>query len=129
MTNAATTATFEAAATVDTYLEMWNETDVTRRAGLIAEAWAPEGKYCDPLLQASGHEELSAIAAVTQQQFPNHCFVRTTGIDAHHEFVRFGWQLVGPDGALVVTGVDVGIVNAAGKLTRIVGFFGEPPAK
>jgi len=124
MTNATTTDT---AITIDTYLQMFNETDVTRRAALIQQAWAPEGKYWDPLLVASGHEELSGIAAAAQAQFPGHTFRRTSGIDSHHEFVRFAWELTAPDGSVVVAGTDVGIVNAEGKLTRIVGFFGPVP--
>ncbi len=60
--------------------------------------------------------------------FPGHSFRRTTGIDAHHEFVRFGWELVGPDGAVAIAGYDVGELADDGRLRRITGFFGDPPA-
>jgi hypothetical protein len=40
-----------------------------------------------------------------------------------------GWELVGPDGAVALAGLDVGEVAADGRLRRIVGFFGQLPAR
>ena len=57
-------------------------------------------------------------------QFPGHRFRRTSDVDAHHDQVRFTWELAAPDGAVTVAGLDVGEVDDAGKLTRITGFFG-----
>ena len=35
------------------------------------------------------------------------------------------WDLVGPDGAVVLAGVDVGDISEDGRLQRITGFFGD----
>ena len=115
------------ATTVDTYLAMWNETDSDRRAELIEQAWAQEGRYVDPLLEAEGHGALSDMVAAVHEQYPGHRFHRTSGIDAHHDQVRFAWELAAPDGALTVAGIDVGTLGADGRLERIAGFFGEIP--
>ena len=118
--------------TVDTYLTylaMWNETDPTRRAGHIAQAWAGDGRYVDPLIAAEGHSALSAMVDGVQAKFPGHRFRRVSGIDTHHDQLRFAWDLVAPGGAVVVSGIDVGALAADGRLTRITGFFGELPAK
>jgi hypothetical protein len=115
--------------TVDTYLAMWNETDPTRRAGHIAQAWTGDGCYVDPLIAAEGHFALSAMVDGVQAKFSGHRFRRVSGIDTHHDQLRFAWDLVGPDGAVVVSGIDVGALAADGRLTRITGFFGELPAK
>jgi hypothetical protein len=62
-----------------------------------------------------------------QAQYPGHRFGRVSGIDAHHDQLRFAWQLVDPDGAVAAAGIDVGTVAPDGRLQRIVGFFGPLP--
>jgi hypothetical protein len=113
--------------TVETYLAMWNEPEAERRAELIAQAWAPDGAYLDPALQATGHEELGAMVAGVHEHYPGHRFRRTSGIDVHHDQARFAWELVGPDGSVAVAGIDVADLDADGRLRRITGFFGELP--
>ena len=113
--------------TVDTYFDMWNETDPDKRAELIEQAWGADGRYVDPLLEADGHEGLSAMVESVHQHYPAHRFERTSGIDTHHDLVRFAWQLAAPDGAVTVAGIDVGELTADGRLRRITGFFGDLP--
>ncbi len=113
---------------VDTYLAMWNETDGARRAELIAAAWVETGHYSDPLLEAKGRAELSTMVDGLQAQFPNHTFTRTSGVDLHHGLARFGWQLAGPDGTVVIEGIDIAALADDGRLARIAGFFGDVPA-
>jgi hypothetical protein len=113
---------------VDTYLSMWNETDPARRTEIIRTAWAEDGAYWDPMLEAVGHDAMSSMVDAVQAQFPGQAFRRTSGIDHHHALVRFGWELAAPDGTVTVAGVDVGVIGADGRLTRIAGFFGDPPA-
>jgi hypothetical protein len=62
-----------------------------------------------------------------QSQFPGHQIRRTSAIDAHHDEIRFGWELAGPDGTIAVAGIDVGTVATDGRLARITGFFGAVP--
>jgi hypothetical protein len=114
---------------VDTYLAMWNETDVDRRAELIATAWVEAGHYSDPLLEAKGRPELSTMVDGLQAQFPDHTFTRTSGVDLHHGLARFGWQLAGPDGTVVIAGIDIAALAEDGKIARIAGFFGDLPAR
>jgi hypothetical protein len=111
--------------TVDTYLSAWNERDAARRAQLVEQAWGPDGQLTDPPMAAAGHAAISEMAAAMHSHYPGHNFRRTTAVDAHHDYLRFGWQLVGPDGAVAVAGMDVGEVTRDGRLRRITGFFGE----
>jgi hypothetical protein len=115
-------------AIVDTYLAMWNEEDPARRAEHIKRAWAGDGRYVDPLQEARGHAALGEMVAGVQAQFPGHRFRRVSGVDVHHDQLRFAWELAGPDGAVVVAGIDVGGLAADGRLSRITGFFGPLPA-
>ena len=114
--------------TVDTYLAAWNETDRNQRTTLIEKAWSSGGRLIDPPLAAEGHAGIDEMVETLQSQFPGHRFRRASGIDTHHDHLRFGWELVSPDGTVVLAGLDVGEVADDGRLSRITGFFGELPA-
>jgi hypothetical protein len=118
----------DATTIVDTYLATWNETDPKRRSQLIERVWADGGRYVDPMLEAQGHAALGEMVAGVQAKFPGHRFRRQSGVDTHHDQLRFAWDLVTPDGAVVVAGIDIGALAADGRLERITGFFGEAPA-
>ena len=113
--------------TVDTYLAMWNEGDPERRAAHISAAWTDDGRYVDPLQEAEGHAGLDQMVVGIHAQMPGHRFTRTSGVDLHHDELRFGWQLAAPDGTVAVAGVDVGTLAEDGRLRRITGFFGPLP--
>ena len=112
---------------VDTYIDMWNEEDADRRADLIRTAWSDDARYRDPLLEADGQDGLSEMVATVHGHYPGHRFRRTSGIDAHHDVARFGWELVAPDGAVFTGGIDVATLAGDGRLSTITGFFGDLP--
>lgn len=114
--------------TVDTWLAAWTEPDQSKRQGLIAQLWAADGELIDPPMTAAGHAELAAITAGLQAQFPGHAFRRASGIDYYHDFLRYGWELIAPDGTVALAGIDVAEVTTEGMLRRVSGFFGELPA-
>jgi len=115
--------------TVDTYLAILNEPDAQKRAALIERAWAPDGRYVDPMYAVEGRDGLSALAAGVHAKYPGHRFRRVSGVDAHHDVLRFAWELAAPDGSVLVGGIDVGELDASGRLRRITGFFGALPEK
>jgi SnoaL-like domain len=115
--------------TVDTYLSSYGEPDAARRAELIGRVWAADGRLVDPPLAAEGHAGISDMAAAVQRQFADHRFRRVSAIDGHHDQFRFAWELVGPDGTVAVSGLDVGELADDGRLRRITGFFGDLPAR
>jgi hypothetical protein len=115
--------------TIDVYLEAYGEPDATRRAELVRKVWATEGELIDPPLDAAGHAAISDMAAAVQGQFPGHTFRRTSAVDQHHDFARYEWELVGPDGSPAVTGLDVAQVGPDGLIRRVVGFLGPVPAR
>ena len=113
--------------TIDGYLAGWNETDPVLRAKLIEAVWATDGCLIDPPLAAEDRTDIGEMAAAQQGQFPGHRFRRATGIDTHHNQLRFGWELVGPDGVVALSGLDVRELTDDGQLRRITGFFGDLP--
>jgi hypothetical protein len=114
---------------VDDYLAAWNERDEQTRAALIERAWTPEGRLIDPPFEGEGHDGIGQMAAVMHEHYADHRFERTSGVDLHHDHLRFAWQLVGPDGAVAVAGIDVADLAQDGRLARVVGFFGDLPAR
>jgi hypothetical protein len=109
----------------DAILAAWNERDAGRRAELVAAVWTEDGHLADPPLEGRGHEAIAGMAAALQQQFDGHRFRRASAVDQHHGFFRYAWELVGPDGTVALTGLDVGELAEDGRVRRISGFFGE----
>lgn len=112
---------------VERYFAMWNETDAERRHELIRETWTESAQYLDPLLEGAGHEGIDAMVRAFQDRFAGHRFHQTSTIDAHHDRLRFGWELAPIDGPAIAIGQDFGVVAPDGRLQTITGFF-EPVA-
>jgi hypothetical protein len=108
---------------IDSYIAMWNEADPERRRSLIARVWTEGARYVDPALEGEGHSGINSMVEAVQQRFPGHRFRRTSAVDAHHDRVRFTWELAPERGAPVVKGTDFGVVDGGNRLQSITGFF------
>jgi SnoaL-like domain len=117
--------TKDATAIVEAYFAMWNEGDGDKRAQHIQEAWADSGRYVDPSRDAEGHAALSEMVEVARGQFPGFTLRRSSGIDAHHDRIRFTWEAVAPDGTVPLAAIDFGVLASDGRLQGITGFMGE----
>jgi hypothetical protein len=113
---------------IDRYIAMWNETDGKRRRVLIAQVWAEDASYLDPVLQAEGHAGIDAMVQALHERFPGHRFRRSSDVDTHHDRARFAWALGPESGPAVVKGVDFGVVTGGERLQAITGFFDQTPA-
>jgi hypothetical protein len=121
------TTTSDITRTVDTYLAAYNEIDANERRALVEQAFAVDGVLIDPPIDASGRDGISEMMGMVHQQFPGHTFRRSTGIDEHHAHVRYGWELLDGDGNVALAGMDVGLLDVAGQLVHVAGFFGPLP--
>ena len=115
--------------TVAAYLAAWNEPDAAKRMALLDKAWADGGVYIDPLSDVKGRDGLSDTIAGFHTQQPGAAIVIASGIDQHHNQIRFRWDFIGADGKVAVAGIDVGEFAPDGRLARIIGFWADPPAK
>lgn len=112
---------------VDAYLATWNS-EGEHRAQLIAEHWAPDVAYTDPLAEVTGHTELTALIDAVRQQFPGCVFTPVGEPDTHHRQLRFRWGL-GPAGAEpIVIGFDVLVMDDDGRIRDVYGFLDKVPA-
>ncbi|MCC2960476.1 nuclear transport factor 2 family protein [Massilia sp. IC2-278] len=104
------------------YLDAWNERDAPARRARVARLFTLDARYVDPMMAGAGHDGIDALIAAAQQHFPEHRFALHGTPDAHHDVLRFGWTLHGPDGAEVVRGMDVATLGSDGRLASVAGF-------
>lgn len=110
------------------YVAAWNEPDSAERRRLLERCWAVDAIYVDPNVELHGRGALLDHIAKVQATRPGARIEMMSGVDVHHSVVRFLWRLKRADGSCGDTSIDFGEVDAVGKLTKIVGFFGEAPA-
>ena len=113
--------------TVAAYAAAWSEADVAKRRELLEQAWAADGVYTDPTAHVEGREALVQHISGFLKSLPGHRIEATSRADVHHNLLRFSWRLTKPDGSVMTEGMDFGTIDASGRLTRIVGFFGPFP--
>ena len=118
-------------ATVAMYAAAWGDADLASRRRLLERVWADKGTYTDPTVQLQGREALVQHISTFLDKLPGARIVPTTHVDAHHNGFRFGWRIVSASGTALSEGLDYGELDATGRITRIVGFFGpiEPMVK
>jgi hypothetical protein len=116
--------------TVQRYIDSWNETDARRRRALIEEVYTPDAGYTDPLVAVRGWDAIDQTVQAVQQQFPGLRFTLGDMIDAHHDQVRFGWNLGARDALEpLVVGFDVAVAqDGNGKFERVYGFLDRVPS-
>lgn len=109
---------------IDGYFLCWNSRDADERSAAIAKTWTEEATSSDPLVVATGHEELNAMFAGAEVAYPGHTFRQVGTFDAHNTYVRWGWEMLNAEGDQVLDGIDVGVVAEDGRLAGVAGFFG-----
>jgi hypothetical protein len=114
---------------VERYIETWNETDPEARRSAIARLWAEDARYVDPLASVSGQDEISALIGSVHEQAPGHVFrLLDDRVDAHHNLVRFSWELVPPSGGEpLAVGFDVAVTEEGGRIGSVLGFLDKAP--
>lgn len=116
-------------ASVLDYVAAWNEPNEATRLQILTRCWAEDAGYVDPNVELRGPTALCAHISKVQAARPGARIEMMSGVDVHHNVVRFLWRLVHADGGFGDTSIDFGEVDAAGKLIGIVGFFGDVPRR
>ena len=121
------------------YIAIWNERDDKRRRALIARTWSEDCSYVGPSREGTGQDAIDAMIATAQQQSvlphpegqpPAWRMSLASGIDAHHDYVRFSWTAGGTaDAPLFSKGTVFASRAADGKLKSVIGFTDAAPAR
>ncbi|HET9104568.1 MAG TPA: nuclear transport factor 2 family protein [Solirubrobacteraceae bacterium] len=118
---------FDAVRITEQYLAVWNETDPAQRRRRLEEGWSDQALYVDPMVSASGREQIDQMIATVQAQFPGFAFHLAGAVDAHHQQLRFGWELGPGAGPAPVAGFDVVVCDADGRIEQVRGFLDRVP--
>ena len=113
---------------VNAYMAAWNEEDEGKRRRLLEAAWTDDGAYTDPQSDVAGLEALVELIGGMHGQMPGARIDVTSKTDLHHNKLRFAWRFVSGDGSMTIDGIDFGELADDGRLAKIVGFWGQPPA-
>jgi hypothetical protein len=112
------------------YLAAWNETEAKRRRELVAKAWTDDGTYVDAAREGHGHDSLDAMIATAQGHFPGYRLRLASGIETHHDYLRFSWAAGGTaEAPLYIKGTDFVVVAGDGRIKSVVGFVDAAPAR
>ena len=112
---------------IDAYAAACNTADPETRRRLLEQALTPDALVVYPNTEAHGWDGILAAIDTLQQQVPGVRVVLTSGIEAHHGWMRVAWRLCAADGAAIAGGEDVAEVAGDGRLHRIIGFHDPLP--
>jgi hypothetical protein len=115
-------------ALVQRYFTIWNETNPERRRDLIAQTWAGDATYIDPMMRGDGPAGIDAMVQGVQNQFAGHLFRQIGAVDAHNGHLRFAWELAPAAGPVLVAGTDFAVVTDDNRLQTVIGFLDLAPA-
>ena len=111
------------------YIAAWNETDAGRRRDVISRTWSEDGSYLDSHREGTGHAAIDAMIGAVQEKFAGYRFRLSSGIEAHHDRVRFSWTAGGTELApLFFAGTDFAVLAPDGRLRAVTGFVDAMPS-
>ncbi|MCG8421567.1 MAG: hypothetical protein MJE77_26910 [Proteobacteria bacterium] len=112
------------------YGAAWNEDDEGEIRKLLLRCFAADGLVISSREVISSRDALHARIIRWRREAPGHRAIFTSGIEHHHNLFRFNGVFLAPDGGDVIPLIDIGEVDADGRITRIFTFqhAPEPPA-
>jgi hypothetical protein len=113
---------------VESYLQVWNETDPTARRAAIQAVFTKDATYTDPLADVAGIDGIDAVIGAVQAQFEGMRFSPVGLADVHHHTARFGWALGANGSEPLVIGFDVAVLDEDGRIRSVYGFLDKVPA-
>lgn len=105
-------------------LSVWNTTDADEKRALVNAALEHNVHFADPNHNIIGREPFLKMVDQVQAQIPGAIYSRASRVDMQNNFCRYHWAIHMGD-TLLMAGFDVTEVNDAGKIVKVIGFFGE----
>ncbi|MEM7094259.1 MAG: nuclear transport factor 2 family protein [Actinomycetota bacterium] len=107
----------------DHMLAAWNESDPAQVRRHLDRALSPEVHFVDPSVDIVGIDAFEANVHHVHEQIPDAVYSRTSEVDEHHGHYRYHWAIHLND-ELLLAGFDVSIIDQAGRVEKVIGFFG-----
>ena len=105
-------------------LAVWNTTDADKKRALVDAAMEHNVHFVDPNHNIIGRDAFLKMVDEAQGQIPGAVYSRASAVDAQNNHCRYHWAIHLND-ELIMPGFDVTELNDAGKIVKVIGFFGE----
>lgn len=109
---------------LDKMLLVWNTVDASEKRALVDAAMEHNVHFVDPNHNIIGREAFLNMVEQVQGQIPGAIYSRASLVDIQNNHCRYHWA-IHLKGELVMPGFDVTEINDAGKIVKVMGFFGE----
>ena len=105
-------------------MAVWNSTDEDEKTELVNAALEHNVHFVDPNHNIVGRGAFLRMVAETQALIPGAAYRCSSEIGFQNNFCRYHWTIHN-DEKLLMSGFDVVEVNDAGRIVKVIGFFGE----
>ena len=109
------------------YVSAWNETDPDKLSGFLEDCWTEQGILVSNYETILGRRALFERIIRFRRDNPGTRVLLTSGIEQHHDYFRFTLIQVKQDGRCYSPALEVGEIDANGRIDRIVAFFHDLP--
>lgn len=104
-------------------LAVWNTTDEDEKRALVDAALEHNVHFVDPNHNIVGREPFLKMVSQVQAGIPGAVYSRRSRIDIQNNHCRYHWA-IHMNGQQLLQGFDMTEVNDAGRVVKVVGFFG-----
>ena len=111
---------------LDHMLAAWNEPDAAQVRKNLAKALDLNVRFVDLSIDVTGIDGFEQNVHKIKSRIPGAVYSRTSEVDSQHNFHRYHWA-IHQEGQLLLSGFDVTETDEQGKVTCVIGFFGEVP--
>jgi hypothetical protein len=105
-------------------LAIWNTEDPERRREMAEGSMEHNVHFVDPRHNIVGREPFLAMVAATREAFPGAVYRHASRIEMQNNFCRHHWA-IDYQGKRAMEGFDVTEVDDAGRIVKVIGFFGR----
>ncbi len=105
-------------------MQIWNTTDAAEKRALTEAALEHNVHFVDPNHNIMGREAFLKMVDQVQGEIPGADYARASEVDIQNNHCRYHWS-IHLKGELIMAGFDVTELNDAGKIVKVIGFFGE----
>ena len=115
---------------IEKYVASWSEPDAQVRKTILAELWAPDAVYKNPIAEFHGLQGIEDAVTEAYDAFATQGYTfRVAKLDTNHEAVRYTWEMT-PAGAdePQVIGTQVVTLDEEGRMQRDFQFVDKAPA-
>jgi hypothetical protein len=116
---------------IERYLAAWNNLDPHQRSIAMQAVVADDCYYADAHLPDALTTKEAHNQFITQfrTKFPDFSLQLNSLPQGHHNYYRFGWQLLKADGSVFTKGMYFGEIDDEGKICKIIGFVDQVGCK